>query len=177
MTTRMQFITTDDRDEHDSAGKVLNDIGDDGEKIIISIGGTVKELDLTAKNAARLREDMRPWLAAGHEPGQQPQPPEAQAAPDGRTGQGRRREIPGTRDFYRELREWAGASGMEVPTAGRSDKKRNYVYTTLTAPYVRWLEARAAEGRDGGVAAARLAMARQLGLTAGVSAGTQDAPG
>src|SRR6516165_6873695 len=108
MTTRMQYVTTDDRDEFDSAGRILNDIGDDGETIIISLGGKVRALDLKAENAARLREDMRPWMAAGHDPGQEPLHPDAQKP---KNSQGSRREIPGTRDFYRELREWVEASG------------------------------------------------------------------
>jgi len=169
MTTRMQFITTDDRDEYDSHGKVLNDVGDDGEKIIISIGGRVRELDLSAKNAARLREDLAPWMAAGHEPGQAPQSL-VQGEPKPK-GQGRRRELPGTRDFYRGLREWAAENSLEVPMAGRNDTKKNYVYDKLLGPYLSWLDREAHDGKDGGVAAAQLAIAGQLGLVTGTPAG------
>jgi nucleoid-associated protein Lsr2 len=170
----MQLIVTDDRDEYESNGKTLNDIGDDGEKIIISIDGHVRELDLSAKNAARLREDMRPWIAAGHEPGQAPQP--AAPAEPRPKGQGRRRELPGTRDFYRGLRDWAAAEHREVPMAGRADAKKNYVYDKLLGPYLSWLEREARDGRDGGVAAAQLAIAGQLGLITGAPAGTPGAP-
>jgi len=164
MTTRMQLVVTDDREEHDGRG--LTDIGDDGEKIIISIDGVVRELDLNAKNAAALRADMAPWIAAGHQPGEAPVPAPRPGPPAGERlkGQGRRREVPGTRDFYRGLREWAGESGIEVPQAGRADDKKNYVYKRLLPPYLAHLRAVAAGGEDGGVAAARLAMADLLSL-------------
>lgn len=164
MTTRMQLIVTDDWEEHNNQGLV--DIGDDGEKVVISVDGRVRELDLTAKNAAGLRAVMRPWIEAGHEPGQAPQPA---AQPPSREryktqGQGRRRELPGTRDFYRGLRDWAAAEKREVPMAGRNDSKKNYVYGKLLGPYLSWLEREARDGKDGGAAAAQLAIAGQLGL-------------
>jgi hypothetical protein len=170
MTTRMQLIVTDDWEEHNDGSLV--DIGDDGEKVIISVDGRVRELDLTAKNAAGLRGVMRPWIEAGHEPNQAPQPPVRPEPKPRPKGQGRRRELPGTRDFYRGLREWAAASNLEVPMAGRNDAKKNYVYDKLLGPYLSWLEREAHDGRDGGVAAAQLAIAGQLGLVPDVSAGT-----
>jgi hypothetical protein len=160
----MQVVVTDDRIEFDSAGKILTDIGDDGEKIIISLDGQVRELDLTAENAAHLRADMAPWLNAGHAPGQPPQLPAAAQPADQRhqKGQGRRREIPGTRDFLREMREFAEVQGIKVPMADRQGKK-NYVYTDfLKEEYTLHLQARARDGDS--VAAARLALARMLGL-------------
>jgi hypothetical protein len=166
----MQFIVTDDKDEFDSGGKVLTDIGPDGEKIIFSLDGHVRELDLTAKHAAELRELLAPWIAAGHEPGQQPLPPAAPEEPKPK-GQGRRRELPGTRDFYRGLREWAAAEGRTIKMAGR-DGKKNYVYDGLLEPYLSWLERERADGRDGGVAAAQLAIAGRLGLVTAVPPGT-----
>ena len=164
MTTRMQVVVTDDWEEHDGRG--LTDIGPDGSRHVISLDGVVVELVLNAKNAAALRADMEPWLAAGHRPGQDPLTAgAAEPAPRERMqGQGRRREVPGTRDFYRELREWAAENGLEIPQAGRGDSKRNYVYTRLLPPYLEWLQTEAARGQDGGTAAARLAMAALLGL-------------
>jgi len=162
MTTRMQVVVTDDWEEHDGRG--LTDIGPDGSRHVISLDGVVVELDLNAKNAAALRADMEPWLAAGHRPGQDPLPSDQLLAGKPRKGQGVRREVPGTRDFYRELREWAAENGLEIPQAGRGDSKRNYVYTRLLPPYLEWLQTEAARGQDGGTAAARLAMAALLGL-------------
>jgi hypothetical protein len=161
----MQLVVTDDKDEFDSAGKVLTDIGDDGEKVIISLDGQVRELDLTAENAAHLRADMAPWLNAGHAPGQPPQLPAAAQPADQRQqkGQGRRREIPGTRDFLREMREFAEAQGIDVPQNGTRPGKKNYVYSDiLKEEYTLHLQARARDGDS--VAAARLALARMLGL-------------
>jgi hypothetical protein len=173
----MQFITTDDLDEFDSGGQVLNDIGDDGETVVFSVGGHVRELHLTAVHAKEFRAVMARYVAAGHEPGQQPLPPAGDRPPP-RKGQGRRREIPGTRDFYRAMRDFAAEHGIEVPLAGRDDDKKNYVYTDeLKRRYLSDLQRLAGDRRDGGGAAAQLAMAGQLGLITGVPSGTQRAPG
>ena len=166
MTTRIQLIVTDDLDDHESNGKILTDIGDDGEKVILSLDGVVRELDLTAPHAAELRANMRRYLAAGHAPGQEPQQPDAPEK-DHRhmKGQGRRREIPGTRDFLREMREFAEARGIKVPNNSTRPGKKNYVYSdALKQEYIAHLQALARIGRDGGVAAARLGLARVLGL-------------
>ena len=177
MTVRMQFITTDDLDEHEKGE--FTDIGDDGETIIFSLDGRVRELHLTRAHAEEFRGGMHRYVVAGHEPNQAPLPPGTPAARDApsrarykTSGQGRRRELPGTRDFYRGLREWAAASNLEVPMAGRNDAKKNYVYDKLLGPYLSWLEREAHDGKDGGVAAAQLAIAGQLGLVTGASAET-----
>ena len=177
MTVRMQFIVTDDLDEHEKGE--FTEIGDDGETIVFSIDGHVREVHLTPGHAEEFRGVMHRYVVAGHEPGQEPLPPGAPVTRDAPSrakykirGQGRRRELPGTRDFYRGLREWARADGREVPTAGRQDNKKNYVYDKLLGPYLAWLEREAKDGRDGGVAAAQLAIAKTLGLVTGAPAGT-----
>jgi hypothetical protein len=165
MTTRMRIVVTDNMDE-DLTPPVYTEIGDDGEKVVISLNGMVRELDLTKDHAYQLREEMGPWLYAGHEPGQGVQPAIRPEPPAGEklSGQGRRREVPGTRDFYKELRDWAAGQDLEIPQAGRADSKKNYVYTALIRPYLDHLREQAAKGQDGGVAAARLAMAALLRL-------------
>ena len=161
MTTRMQLVVTDDLDEFEK--HEFNDTGPDGVKDIVSLNGVAVELDLTAAHSAELHALLKRYLEAGHRPGEEPQPP-VPRIPDKRPGQGVRREIPGTRDFYRELREWAAANGLEIPQAGRADSKKNYVYTKLIPPYIAYLQEQARSGKDGGVAVARLAMAALLRL-------------
>lgn len=165
MTARLQYVLTDDLDEQD---KVLTDIGTDGETHVVSLDGVVRELHLTKEHADQLREDLAPYLKAGHQPGAQPEMPPPPGSEDARReklrGQGRRRELPGTRDFYRELREWAEERGTPVKQHGRVNGKQNYIYGELLPDYLEYLTVTAAAGRDGGVAAARLDMARQLGL-------------
>jgi hypothetical protein len=165
MTVRIQIILTDNLDE---ARGEQTDIGPDGETVVISKNGVVRELHLTREHADGLDAVLDPYLQAGHQPGAQPEMPPVPSRDELRReqlkGQGRRREIPGTRDFYRELREWADAEGIEIPTAGNRPGKQNYRYEEAMPRYLGYLEKTAAEHRDGGVAAARLDMARLLGL-------------
>jgi hypothetical protein len=161
MTTRMQLVVTDDLDEFEK--HEFNDTGPDGAKDILSLNGIVVELDLTPAHSAELHALLKRYLEAGHRPGEEPQPA-VPRMPSPRPGQGVRREIPGTRDFYRELREWADEHGIEIPQAGTQGSKKNYVYTRVIPAYIAHLKDVAAEGKDGGVAAARLAMAALLRL-------------
>lgn len=165
MTVRIQIILTDNLDEQHGE---VTDIGPDGETVVISKNGIVRELHLTKAHSGELDAWMDPYLAAGHQPGAQPEMPQLPGRDEVRRerlkGQGRRREIPGTRDFYRELREWAPGAGLKIRQAGRAGGKQNYLYDDVLPDYLAHLEATAAAGRDGGVAAARLDMARLLGL-------------
>jgi Lsr2 len=165
VTVRIQIILVDNLDEHDGT---LTDIGNDGETHVVSLDGVVRELHLTKEHSDQLREDMALYLAAGHQPGAQPEMPplpgSAEAEREQLKGQGRRREIPGTRDFYRELREWAAEAGIDIPVSAKRPGKNNYKYGGVLSRYLAHLEETAAAGRDGGTAAVRLDMARRLGL-------------
>jgi hypothetical protein len=160
MTVRIQLITTDDVDERQG---VFTDTGPDGETVIFALDGELVELHLTKNHADELREAARPWLDAGHAPGQPPQPPREpeRKHPD----QGKRREIPGTRTFFQDLREWADSQGIEIPVT-IADGKKNYTYLKdLKVRYAVWLTEQAAQhGADGDAARARLAFARRLGF-------------
>jgi len=161
VTARLRLVFTDDLDE---AKGVSTEIGDDGETVILALDGTVRELHLTAAHAARLRGDVEPYLAAGHEPGAEPQPAPAPQQHFGPAGPRQRREIPGTREFYAVLRAWAAEDGTEIETApGRAN---TYVYPReLRLRYVTHLAKQAARGGpDGDAARARLAMAAVLGF-------------
>lgn len=165
MTARIQIILIDNLDEYHGT---VTDIGADGETVVISKNGVVRELHLTKAHSDALDEFLDPYLTAGHQPGAQPEMPPLPGRDEIRRerlkGQGRRREIPGTRDFYRELREWAADAGIKIRVNGKSGGKQNYLYDDVLPAYLAHLAATAAAGRDGGVAAARLDMARLLGL-------------
>jgi len=160
MTVRVQFVFLDDRDEHDHGKNT--DIGPDGETVIYALDGEVVELHLTREHASQLRAEARPWLDAGHPPGQEPQESPGQERVQ---GQGRRREIPGTRSFFNGLRSWAGDEDIEVPST-LVHGKVNYKYPKdLKQRYVSHLGEQAARGgSDGHAAAALLVMAGRLGF-------------
>jgi murein DD-endopeptidase MepM/ murein hydrolase activator NlpD len=163
MTRRWQLVLGDDLIYHESGGK---EHADADETVVISLDGTVRELDLTAAHAAELRELLARYLEAGREPGQEAvAPPADGSARRVLKGQGRRRELPGTRDFYRGVRAFAAREGTPVPTAGRQGKK-TYVYPDGLVPrYVKHLQS--AAGNGDGAAAVLLATARTLGLVPG----------
>jgi hypothetical protein len=162
MTARMQLLFTDDLDE---AAGVLTDIGPDGQVVVLAIDGFVRELHLTSAHAEQLRAEMKPWISAGHEPGLAPEPPaRVELGRRRMTGQGKRRELPGTREFLRHAREYCQDAGIDIPQAGRDDNKKNYVYTTdAKDAYLAHLMREANRAEDGGAAAAELAVAAQLG--------------
>lgn len=126
MTRRMQLIIGDDLDWHESKAHI-----DADETLVVAIGPDVRhlkirELDLTAGHAGELRAALKRYLDAGHDPDEElPSPPPRGVLPD-RPGQGRRREVPGTRLFLTRLREFAEASGDPVPAATGKSGKTNY---------------------------------------------------
>ena len=80
------------------------------ETVTFGLDGTTYQIDLSKKNAAALRKALDPYVKAGRRP-------VTKTARRARTsGNGKRPE----RDFdIIQLREWAGANGVTVPTRGR----------------------------------------------------------
>jgi hypothetical protein len=78
------------------------------ETVQFTLDGVTYEIDLSAKNAKKMREGLRPWVDAGRRMG----------------GSGRRRRV-GTgsasngRTQSADIREWARRSGYEVAKRGR----------------------------------------------------------
>jgi hypothetical protein len=92
------------------------DGGSAEETISFTLDGTRYEIDLSADNAQRLREALRPWVEA--------------ASPMNE----RRRRPPGLSRLVIEphnapiIREWAREHGLDVPTRGRLPDRLVYAY-------------------------------------------------
>jgi Lsr2 len=76
------------------------------ETVQFGLDGVRYEIDLSAKNAQKLREELRPWVDAGR-----------------RTGGSRRGVGKGSRSIDRKqsanIREWARRTGYKVAKRGR----------------------------------------------------------
>jgi hypothetical protein len=100
MAQKTIVVRTDDFD-----GKELAQ--GEGQTINISLDGTDYEIDLSDKNAQRLRDDFGKWLD------------KARKVSRGR-GRGRASSSSSTRDFDpKAVRRWAQSEGIEVPARGR----------------------------------------------------------
>jgi hypothetical protein len=80
------------------------DGGDATETVAFGLDGRSYEIDLNDKNAAKLRDALARYVAAGRRSG-------------GRSGSGKRRTQIGT--SAREIRDWARSNGHKVPDRGR----------------------------------------------------------
>ncbi|WP_433468768.1 histone-like nucleoid-structuring protein Lsr2 [Spirillospora sp. CA-128828] len=83
------------------------DGGEADETVSFSIDGTSYEIDLSKKNAAKLRSGLEPFVAGARK---------ARKAP-GRGGRGTR--TAGSRERSAEIREWAKNRGIKVNERGR----------------------------------------------------------
>jgi hypothetical protein len=82
----------------------------EGETVRITLDGASYELDLSAKNARKLRDDFGKWLS------------HARKASSGRRSGGRTAATSGTRrdaEGTGAIRDWAKAKGHEVSDRGR----------------------------------------------------------
>jgi hypothetical protein len=84
------------------------DQGDADETVKFGLDGVQYEIDLSAKNAAKLREALAPYVAVGTKAGKAV------------TGGGRRRGSPTLdREQNRAIREWAKSKGKTISDRGR----------------------------------------------------------
>ena len=75
----------------------------DGETVRFTIDGTSYEIDLSKKNAAKLRRSLEPYQAAGR-----------------RTGRSTGRSRTGSRDYDpKAVRKWAESNSVTIPARGR----------------------------------------------------------
>ena len=88
-------------DDFDGAGAA-------DETVEFGIDGVAYEIDLSSKNAARLRNELKQWAEAGRRVGGRRR---------GRSGAGRRGVI--DREQSAAIREWARRNGHNVSTRGR----------------------------------------------------------
>lgn len=111
----LQLILSDDLTYAQTGERVQAD-----ETVVIALDSVTRELDLTAANAKKLRELMRPYLEAGHAPGQQSATSEEKSR-DSRLVTARARQ--------KAMREFADALGL------RSDDGERPVYITPGGAY------------------------------------------
>lgn len=83
------------------------DGGEADETVSFSLDGTAYEIDLSKKNAAKLRNGLEPFVASARKA----------RKPAGRTGRGAR--TAGSRERSAEIREWAKNRGIKVNERGR----------------------------------------------------------
>ena len=86
----------------DVDGSVLADGA--GETVRFSLDGTSYEIDVSNKNAEKLRATLQPYIDAGRKVGR-------------RTGSAGKRSQSGP--TAKELRDWARSNGFKVPDRGR----------------------------------------------------------
>jgi hypothetical protein len=92
---------------------LVDDFEGDGpadETVEFSIDGVSYEIDLSAKNAKKLREDLKQWIDAGRRVGGRRR---------GRSGGPSRGRASIDREQSAAIREWARRSGHKVSTRGR----------------------------------------------------------
>lgn len=81
------------------------------ETVEFSIDGVSYEIDLSVRNAQKLRNEFKPWVEAGRRVGGR-----RRGRPAGGAGRGR----PGIdREQSAAIREWARRNGHKVSTRGR----------------------------------------------------------
>ena len=100
MAQRVQIILEDDYD-----GGVAD------ETVSFALDGTEYEIDLSAKNAAGLREAISPWLGHARKTGGR----RKRGTATGTNGSGK---APGSSSTS-DIRAWAQAQGHEVSSRGR----------------------------------------------------------
>lgn len=81
------------------------------ETVEFSIDGVSYEIDLSARNAQRIRDEFKPWAEAGRRVGGR-----RRGRPAGATGRGRAGI---DREQSAAIREWARRNGHKVSTRGR----------------------------------------------------------
>ena len=84
--------------------------GSADETVEFSLDGVSYEIDLSSKNAQKLRNDLKPWLEAGRRVGGRRR---GRTAPPGRG----RASI--DREQSAAIRDWARRNGHKVSTRGR----------------------------------------------------------
>jgi hypothetical protein len=82
------------------------------ETVTFALDGREYEIDLSKKNAAKLRTSLEPYLTAGQKLGRTPSP---RAAARSRGGSSARSD----REQNQAIREWAQRKGLDVSPRGR----------------------------------------------------------
>src|SRR4051794_13861 len=88
------------------------DGGEADETITFAVDGSHYEIDLSKKNAAKMRDGLARYIDAGSRVGR------GNASPRATAGRGRK-PVVADRDQNRAIRAWAQAKGLEVSDRGR----------------------------------------------------------
>ena len=90
--------------------ELLDDLdgGSADETVRFDLDGRAYEIDLSTRNAHKLRAALQPYVSAGRRKGTRRAQPPTPAAPGGSRA-----------DDSRQIREWARARGLEVSSRGR----------------------------------------------------------
>ena len=96
MAQRVQVMLIDDIDKSEGA-----------ETVTFGLDGVTYEIDLSAKNAAALRDALAPWVGHGRR------------VPGRSAGASRGRKAPSAGNDTAAVREWARANGHQVSERGR----------------------------------------------------------
>jgi hypothetical protein len=96
--------------------KLIDDLdgGDAAETVSFALDGTSYEIDLSKKNAAAFRKSLERYVRAGRRKGGSRPAPRRRAVKATSNGAKSKRNF-----NLAQLREWAGASGVAVPSRGR----------------------------------------------------------
>lgn len=112
------------------------DGGPADETVTFGLDGVTYEIDLTADNAARLREVFGPYAGAGRRVGRRAPLPRAAPAGSRSRGSGPARTDPAQ---LAAIRAWARARGMQVSDrAGSRRTSSSSTTTPLPSPRTRW---------------------------------------
>ena len=107
MAQRVEVILVDDLDG-----------GSADETVTFSLDGVSYEIDLSAENAGKLREDFSQWVGNARRA----------SGGSGRRGSGRRGGGSSRRSDTKAVREWARSNGYEVPDRGRISAEIQQAY-------------------------------------------------
>lgn len=92
------------------------DGGEADESVEFAIDGSTYEIDLSAKNAAKLRDSLALYVA------------EARKVAGGRRGAARRTSAKDSGDSPAQIRAWARDNGFDVPARGRVSSEVREAY-------------------------------------------------
>lgn len=87
------------------------DGGDADEQVQFAVDGKTYEIDLSSKNAERLREGLAPYVSAARRAGGRSAVPSASGSSNSSSAS--------DRALNRAVREWAVAQGMKISERGR----------------------------------------------------------
>ncbi len=105
MAQRVQIKLIDDIDQSDAV-----------ETVSFGLDGVSYEIDLSAANAARLRDDFAQWVGAGRK------------VKGGRAARTTSRSAGGDKDQLNRIREWGRANGYQVSDRGRVSREVQDAY-------------------------------------------------